>query len=994
MTTTLRDHLASLPARKQLVREVLTPIQRGKRDRTIHGMLNRLRPGSDGRVHTNLSVATTNMRLASSGGITEEAMCLTGDAEVLTPTGWTRFDHLKGPTTVLQWSPDDTLSWCQDAPLTRAHFTGELLEAKSWFHQLAYTPSHRVPYRNAKDRDWREDRADTVAHFRACLLPVSGRYQGGVAEISVTEARLLAAFQADGSFCKGSLRSLRWQFKKRRKVRRLKRLLNEAGWKWWTTSGGVPKGYTRFYLPDGAQFMLRWLGREKQYGAWLLSWPLPALRAFVEETQFWDATRRSRSWMYFTVLRENAEWIATTAHLTGYSASIRVCANRNRGSYGEHTAQPLYTVAIKPRSALWSEAKHFQRSAHCGLVYCVTTETSYFLVRRHGRICVTGNTNLQNQANKIATMDPLYDTRGVMCADEGFQLASRDYAGAEMFLCWAYAGDTEWIDRMLKGESAHGTHAKEAFHLSCKASEVKTLHPKVYVTSKNLGFLCVPERTEILTSTGWKRHDEIRVGEMVVGYNGANLVWDTVTKVYHYQKAPVVRVANTRFAVECTPNHRWAGTRYHHERRNKFPHVVTAATLNCMRDEIIRTAVFEQEQSLDITPLEAELLGWLWGDGSILRGKYVGATAQAGGKRVKCELRLYQAKPAGLKRLRFLLKRIPHHVHRQRRYGGRERSLTTFILRGAYSQRLWERVRGDYLTKEQIVLAMTRIQRNRLLKGFHGAEGWLSKGKQVCSQNEGETLDAIKLAIFLSGHYPSESAGVVSPYTGVRNRNVRWGKPWVTAQKLKVTARRSQAVWCPRTTTGFWVMRQGRTITLTGNSIYSGSARTAMVTFNKDYAIHGQRTTEKEVQHFQDVLYSLHPLKTWWQEVAQAITDNRGIVQNCFGYCRPLRDPDEHNRLKDALAFFPSSTVAWLMNQAIIMVHDELDRQGEIELFHQNHDELDWQALPQYLPESLRFTKRVMEAPFVVRGRRLHIPTEAKIGTVGGAWGSMSTWKE
>ncbi len=277
-----------------------------------------------------------------------------------------------------------------------------------------------------------------------------------------------------------------------------------------------------------------------------------------------------------------------------------------------------------------------------------------------GTIVEEASTNLQNQVKKIAAIDPLYNTRDVMLADEGFQLVCPDFAGAEMLLAFAYSEDWEWVDRLLAGENVHALHAKEFFNLSCHWSEVKKKHPEVYTTSKNLGFL----------------------------------------------------------------------------------------------------------------------------------------------------------------------------------------------------------------------------------------------------------------------------------------------------------------------------------------SVYQGSARTATVTFNKDFPVHGLRTTEKEVKRVQEILYQLHPLPAWWMSVDHYLRRNDGIIRNCFGGQRPLRDPDEHNRLKDALSFLPQSTVAWKMNKAIIAVHDKLDREGEIELLHQNHDELDIQCLPECLDETLKFTQNIMGKPFKIQGNVIQMPVEFKVSEVGGSWGS------
>ena len=298
--------------------------------------------------------------------------------------------------------------------------------------------------------------------------------------------------------------------------------------------------------------------------------------------------------------------------------------------------------------------------------------TGLSIATTSGRLASSGSiveeaaTNLQNLANKIATMDPLYQSRAVMRADEGFHLVCRDFAGAEMLLAFAYSQDWEWVERMLKGESAHGVHAKEAFGLTCRPEEVKRKHPQVYTTAKNLGFL----------------------------------------------------------------------------------------------------------------------------------------------------------------------------------------------------------------------------------------------------------------------------------------------------------------------------------------SLYSGGGRTATVTFNKDFPVHGLRTTEKEVKRFQDVLYSLHRLQDWWREVEEQLERDGGIITTALGYQRPLRDPDHHNRLKDALSLLPQGTVAQRMNESFVTLHDEMDRRGEIELLHQVHDELDWQALPEFLDESLAFSKQVMEKTFKIHGRTLYIPTEVKVGVVGGSWASVQEHKE
>ena len=122
------------------------------------------------------------------------------------------------------------------------------------------------------------------------------------------------------------------------------------------------------------------------------------------------------------------------------------------------------------------------------------------------------------------------------------------------------------------------------------------------------------------------------------------------------------------------------------------------------------------------------------------------------------------------------------------------------------------------------------------------------------------------------------------------------------------------------------------------------------------------------------------------EDVRRTLADNGGWIRNCFGYRRVFRDPDDYNRLKDALSTLPQSTVAWLMNAAMPKFH-KLDTPGRIELLHQNHDEIIFQARKGAdVRRCLLATKLIMESSFTIHDHLLYLPTEAKVGP---AWGQM-----
>lgn len=76
---------------------------------------------------------------------------------------------------------------------------------------------------------------------------------------------------------------------------------------------------------------------------------------------------------------------------------------------------------------------------------------------------------------------------------------------------------------------------------------------------------CVDLDTEILTSEGWKRHDEVEVGDLVVAYDMEDkaLCWDVVKEVIHNDgKQQAYWFHNNWFDAVSTPDHRWVMLNY------------------------------------------------------------------------------------------------------------------------------------------------------------------------------------------------------------------------------------------------------------------------------------------------------------------------------------------------------------------------------------------------------------------------------------------------
>lgn len=72
---------------------------------------------------------------------------------------------------------------------------------------------------------------------------------------------------------------------------------------------------------------------------------------------------------------------------------------------------------------------------------------------------------------------------------------------------------------------------------------------------------CVDSETEILTSCGWKKYDQITTGEEIISYDmlSKSLVKDNIAKIHiNYEKdQDVISLKTSSFDAVCTKDHRW-----------------------------------------------------------------------------------------------------------------------------------------------------------------------------------------------------------------------------------------------------------------------------------------------------------------------------------------------------------------------------------------------------------------------------------------------------
>lgn len=180
-------------------------------------------------------------------------------------------------------------------------------------------------------------------------------------------------------------------------------------------------------------------------------------------------------------------------------------------------------------------------------------------------------------------------------------------------------------------------------------------------------------------------------------------------------------------------------------------------------------------------------------------------------------------------------------------------------------------------------------------------------------------------------------------------------------------------------------------------SLYIAGIPTITRTINRDSEMLGFKVTEEEVGKVHSTLLRVHPLEAWWDRVWSDLFNpdlygGRRWLENCFGFRRMFYNLDDHSLHKEAVNFFPQSTVAGIIDRAMISAWQSIVVPDECELLLQVHDELVFQCRPSLVPAYSERMIAAMTEPFMARGREVYIPSGCEVGERWGSMRSLTRW--
>lgn len=316
--------------------------------------------------------------------------CFPGDAEVLTPNGWTKFQDLPGNTPVMQYNETGTGEFVVPLRSITREYSGEMVTRQHSNYYSNTTAGHNIVLLSADGVRFTKIPADSE-EYKHLYLPRFLNYSGSGIPLSDAQIRLQVMVSADFSLRASG--DVYGALKKERKIARAKELLTSLGLRY--TTNVDSRGYTTFFIHRGQG--LDFLSKEFN-NKWVVDTTLDQRRILLTELGYWDGyidPTRTRV-IYCSSLDHNIQFVQTLAHTSGLEASVREVSSE----FGKS----------KQVALLWGKRgtrnnPDITKTLVEGLkVYCVTVPSGMLLVKQNGTITVTGNCDMHSIS--FHTKDP------------------------------------------------------------------------------------------------------------------------------------------------------------------------------------------------------------------------------------------------------------------------------------------------------------------------------------------------------------------------------------------------------------------------------------------------------------------------------------------------------------------------------------------------------------------------------------------------------------
>lgn len=376
------------------------------------------------------------------------------------------------------------------------------------------------------------------------------------------------------------------------------------------------------------------------------------------------------------------------------------------------------------------------------------------------------------------------------------------------------------------------------------AHMLQTLAAK-YGKKGNFANYCVDDQTQALTTTGWKRYNEITTNDTILSYDHTkgSLVWSPVRDVYinHNYNGPMHKLDTQGIDAFVTPNHKFVSS----ERG-----IIPVEDIICNEHIVLMGSPVESPVEMKYQDDFVEFVGW-----AITEGHYI-----KGSVKKRC-ISVSQKEGKKADRIRSCLQaaNIPY-----KEYMWKD-GLVVFNCTGEQVSETYDTIAPHRVLSEAFIVSLTQEQRLLLIETMVNADGWFRpSGGMSYVQKDPAHVDSFLMLCTVAGLTTSTTP--VSYRTPTSGKNPEGGVSDVLSinvfvePKLQCKAeridfhggrpgpggRREQkmntpthqhagVIWCPQTDYRTFVCRRNKYIFVTGNTYNEDMQAYAMLMLVKTW---------------------------------------------------------------------------------------------------------------------------------------------------------------
>lgn len=366
--------------------------------------------------------------------------CFSHDTEVLTNNGWITYDNLNEQCKIATLNVEsNTIEYQYPLAIHKYNHVGNMVNIKSRQNDLLITENHRLIYKYPQTKKWKINEFKNIPiNDGRVILPCSGNSYIENSEFTDDELLISGWLLTDCHIRrKNNSQASYTLYQRESNYTAITSILDRLGWDYSIQSRettvteicgrklkSIPKrAFIITLLKDSHKKANRLVESRERLPQWAFNLSNRQFKILLSSIVDGDGSRHKSapetSWMVYKQKLFLDDLLAASIQY-GYRASI-----------SEYRPKQ-YRLNITPGNVITLDRfkNHVTHEEYSGIVWCVTTPNDTVIVRRNGKVSITGNSRLPryfiNKASEMATSPAIeletymsFEARGIEFLEHG-----------------------------------------------------------------------------------------------------------------------------------------------------------------------------------------------------------------------------------------------------------------------------------------------------------------------------------------------------------------------------------------------------------------------------------------------------------------------------------------------------------------------------------------------------------------------------------------------